>query len=230
MNFVRLIESSYSETGTTSKDLQDFFASLQQLSAFSEIDRAGGLIFPLDRQQDDTEFLKKLSQTFELHKLDINSIALHSVANPFKTEEEFWALLRHEAAQDSLQALFDRTTMAGSWQLIPDRKLQQLTVRLENVMGDAIRPSLDGNLNFDFNQSVRLTANDASGSACVLTLEPREVVEFRSIDNAGHYVLYVKDDQWFRHDDHKVQALDQMPAIPNVRMINFAITKSEPAS
>lgn len=231
VNFVKLIESSYSENGPAPQDLLNFFASLQKLPAFSQRNAADELNFPLvGKQQDANVFLAKLSESFELGKLYGYSIVLQDLPNQFKTDEEYWTILQPATGQDSLQDIFDRTD-AARWPVTPGKDLKQLTVRMENAVDDGQGLRMLGNWNFDFNQTVRLQAIDArSNRPLVLTLEPREVIEFRGIDNAGHYLAYIKDGQWFQHDDDRLKALDRMPAIENVRMINFAIIKIEVAS
>lgn len=224
MRFIELIESSYSETGPTPQDLNDFLASLQKLPAFSLLDGNGNMNFPIVGQaQDANDFLMKLSESFALHPLHANTLALKDDANAFKTHEEYWTILRPASADDSLQDVFDRTIPA-SWQVTPSKDLRQLTVRMENAVDDAQGRRMLGNRNFDFNSAVLLKTTDGKRTT-TLTLEPREVIEFVGADSTGHYIAYAKDTQWVRYDDAQVTVMDQMPAIENVRLINFVITK-----
>jgi len=227
--FVQLIESSYSETMPTRQELENFFAALQKLPAFSSLDDAQVLDFPLvGEQQDANRFLTKLSQAFALHSLHAEGIALQDDANAFKKNEEYWTVLQPLSANDTLQEVLDRTR-PGDWKLKLDHKAPHLTVRMENaIRGDH---TLLSNRNFNFNETVQLQVLTRGGRTRMLTLEPREVVEFRGSDNAGHYLVYVKDGgQWFQHNDELVTALDQMPSIDNARLINFAITKIAPGN
>lgn len=230
MRFAQVIESSYSEAGTTPAQLQELLASLQQLPAFAPRNAAGEWHFPLlHKQQDAPEFLARLSQAFALDKLYACSAVLHDGANQFKTDEEYWTVLQPAHAQASLQEVLDQTPPA-SWRITPGNDLRQLAVRLDCTVHDLQSPFPSGSANFDFNETVRLRATDCNHRTWTLTLEPREVIAFRGCDNAGHNLVYVKDSQWFRHDDAQVEALARMPAIENVRMINFAVTRVEPAS
>ena len=223
-NFVQLIENSYSETAPSRQELENFFASLQKLPAFSSLNDAGMLNFPLvGRQQDANEFLMKLSQAFELRTLYTDGLVLQNDANAFKTSEEYATILQPASASDTLQEILDRT-QPSAWQFKLRGKTRYLAVRMEN----AVNGALVSNRNFNFNQTVQLQVATADGKRMTtLTLEPREVVEFRGSDNAGHYLAYVKDGKWFQHDDEQVTALDQMPSIENARLINFIITKTE---
>lgn len=223
-SFVQLIENSYSETAPSPQELENFFASLQKLPAFSSLNDAGMLNFPLvGRQQDANEFLMKLSQAFELRTLYTDGLVLQDAANAFKTSEEYATILQPASASDTLQEILDRT-QPSAWQFKLRGKTRYLTVRMEN----AVNGAQVSNRNFNFNQTVQLQVSMADGKGTTtLTLEPREVVEFRGNDNAGHYLVYVKDEQWFRHDDAQVTALDRMPSMDNALLINFAITKAE---
>lgn len=225
--FIQLIESSYSATGATREALVNFSVSLQKLPAFSSRNTAGGLDFPLvNKQQDVNDFLMRLSESFALGELYGYPIILMDFRNELKANAEYWTILAPATVQDSLQDLFDRTH-AADWLVRRGQEPLQLTV----AIADGSELGKLGNLNFDFNQSVRLRATDAStGEALVLTLEPREVVEFRGIDDQGHYLIYFKDGQWFRHDDERVQTFARMPAIEQVRMINFAVVTVESGS
>ncbi|MFC7206204.1 hypothetical protein ACFQOZ_04765 [Comamonas endophytica] len=227
MKFVQLIENIHSETAPTQEDLAGFFASLQKLPSFSALNARGDPEFTIvGRAQDANDFLIKLSESFALHKL--HTMALKDDNNAFKTDEEYWTILRPATAQDSLQDILDRTAPA-SWQVTPGQELRQLTIRMENDVDDGQGPRILGNRNFHFDQVVRLKTNDGKQTT-VLTLEPREVIEFIGTDNTGHYIAYAKDEQWIRYDDGQVTVLDRMPAIENARMINFAIVKIETQS
>lgn len=231
-SFMQLIADTYSETGPTRQQLSDFFASVQQLPAFSAInaDNAdNALDFPIvGRQQDTDEFLTKLSQSFQLHALYASEITLHGGLDTFATEGQYWTILQPSSTDDTLQTVLDRPPASG-WQLSLQRPRPHLTVRLENAMHDTQGLHLLGHRNFDFNQAVRLHTTEGNLTT-ILTLEPREVIEFRGTDQAGHYVVYAKDEQWVRYDDAQVTALSQMPALEQVRFVNFAITHIETAS
>src|SRR5690606_10008225 len=136
--------------------------------------------------QDANEFMIRLSESFELSKLNGNAIELHDETNGFKTEGEYWTLLRPANAHDSLQDLFDQTGPA-KWLVTPGENMRQLSVRIANNIphpGNDNPPVLSSR-NFNFNQSLRLKATDATTNRpLVLTLEPRGVMEFV----AGHYL------------------------------------------
>lgn len=221
-NFIELIDKSYSDNGPTPQELTDFFASLQQLPAFASTNDAGEWDFPIvGRQQDFSEFLTKLSHSFGLHTARGLHLALDDDTNQFKNPQEYWTILQPASSDDSLQDMFDRTQGAG-WRYAESRDMaQRLTVKTDNTL-HLQPPQMHSNRHFDFNQTVRLQFTEGD-TTTTITLEPREVVEFRGIDNAGHYVVYTKDEQWVRHDDDQVTALSQMPAIENARFINFAI-------
>lgn len=228
-SFLQLIAHTYSEAGPTRQQLSDFFATVQQLPAFSAINADNALDFPIvGRQQDTDEFLMKLSESFQLHALYASEITLQGGLDKFATEAQYWTILQPFSPDDTLQAILDRTPAAG-WQLSLQRPRPHLTVRLENSMQDPQGLRLLSNHNFDFNQPVRLHATEGNLTT-ILTLEPREVIEFRGTDQAGHYVVYAKDEQWVRYDDAQVTELSQMPALEQVRFINFAITHIETAS
>lgn len=226
-SFIQLIESSHSDIAPTQQALQNFFDKLQKLPAFATRNPEGELAFPIVGQQRDAdEFLTKLSQAFALHTHYDESIALKDHVNSFNIDAQYWTTLPPTGSNDNLQDLFDRTK-PGDWNVKPGRDTKYLTVRIENAPPDA-PGGLHDNKHFDFNQTVRLQTTMPNGEASmVYTLEPREVIEFRGRDNAGHYVAYVKDGQWFQHDDSRVTPIDQMPAIANVRLINFAVTRAE---
>lgn len=226
MHFIELIESSYSETGPAPADLMNLLASLQKLPAFSMRNAAGTLEFALGDGQDASEFLMRLSESFSLQQLYGHAIALHDDNNAFKTDEEYWTILRPASAHDSLQDVFDRIK-PEDWRVTPGENLRQLTVRIEDAVEDEEGRHLLGSRNFDFNATVRLKATDAiTHRPLVITLAPREVMEYVP----GHYLIHAKDGLWFRHNDSRVQALERMPAIEQVRFINFAVVKVEPAS
>ncbi|WP_159910607.1 hypothetical protein [Pantoea sp. 18069] len=229
--FVKLIESTYSQAGPMREDLSNFFASLQALPAFSQVNAAGEWRFQIvGRQQDASEFLMKLSESFDLSALYGTAIALKDFNNQFSTSHEYWTVLKISSPDDSLQDIFDSTDAAG-WRVSPGAQPRQLTVRIDSARHDASGTHMLGTGNFDFNQAVILHATDAAdNSRLTITLEPREVIEFRGADNAGHYRVYAKDGKWSRHDDDQIHTLDQMPAIDNARLINFAIAKIETAS
>lgn len=227
--FMQLITDTYSETGPTRQQLSDFLAAVQQLPAFSAINADNALDFPIvGRQQDTDEFLTKLSQSFQLHALYASEITLHGGLDTFATEAQYWTILQPASPDDTLQAILDRTPAAG-WQLSLQRARPHLTVRLENARQDPQALGLISHRNFDFNQAVRLHATEGNLTT-ILTLEPREVIEFRGTDQSGHYVAYAKDAQWIRYDDDQVTALSQMPALEQVRFINFAVTHIETSS
>lgn len=225
--FLALLKSSYSETGAASKDLQDFFDSLQKLLAFASLDAAGEPKFPITgREQDSSDFLMKLSQSFALHTLYAKTIALHDDGNGLKTEAEYWSILPPASADDSLQDVFDRTP-AAKWHITPRQDVQYLSVRVKNAAHDA-QDKRPGHRNFNFNQAVRLqVAQGDRNRRVIFTLEPREVIEFLDGDDGGHYRVYAKDGKWVQHDDDQLTILDQMPELEEVRMINFAITRVE---
>lgn len=227
--FMQLIADTCSETGPTRQQLSDFLAAVQQLPAFSAINADNALDFPIvGRQQDTDEFLTKLSQSFQLHTLYASEITLRGGLDTLRSEGQYWTILQPASPDDTLQAVLDRTP-AADWQLLLQRPRPHLTVRLENAMHDAQGRHLLSNRNFDFNQPVRLHATEGNLTT-VLTLEPREVIEFRGTHQSGHCVVYAKDAQWVRYDDDQVTALSQMPALEQVRFINFAITHIETAS
>lgn len=208
--------------GAKEVDPSPFFASLQKLPAFSSLNAAGELEFPIVGAGLDIDvFLTKLSQSFALHKLYAN-MALKDDNNALKTAEQYWTVLRPAGAQDSLQAVFDRTDPA-LWQLTPANELRQLTVRMANASQDGL-----DHRNFDFNQNVLLKTVEGNRTT-ILTLEPREVIEFAGTGSAGQYVTYGKntDQQWSRFDNQQGTVLDRMPALEKVRWINFAIKKIE---
>ncbi|MEG1680216.1 MAG: ubiquitin carboxyl-terminal hydrolase family protein [Stenotrophomonas sp.] len=226
--FMQLIADTCSETGPTRQQLSDFLAAVQQLPAFSAINADNALDFPIvGRQQDTDEFLMKLSESFQLHALYASEITQDGL-DKFATEAQYWTILQPSSPDDTLQAVLDQTPAAG-WQLSLQRPRPHLTVRVENAVQDpqGLRPL--SHRNFDFHQTVRLHATEGDLTT-ILTLEPREVIEFRGTDQAGHYVVYAKDEQWVRYDDAQVTALSQMPALEQVRFINFAITHIETAS
>lgn len=224
LEFIALIESSSAATGVAPTVLQNFFASLQQLPAFSSLAPSGTLKFSLAGElRDASEFLESLSTSFALGELYGHPIILNDYLNRTKSDEVYWTILQPAAPVDSLQDLFDHA-LAEEWLVMPGRAASQLTVAVADE-------HLFGTLNFDFNQSVQLRATDSStAEPLLLTLEPREVVEFQGGRSGGHYLSYIKDGQWFRHDDHQVEALERMPAVQQVRFINFAVVSIEPGS
>lgn len=227
--FMQLIADTYSETGPTRQQLSDFFAAVQQLPAFSAMNAENAPDFPIvGRQQDTDEFLTRLSESFQLHALYASEITLHGGLDQFATDAQYWTVLQPTSPDDTLQAVLDRTP-AAAWQLSLQRPRPHLTVRMENARHATQGPGLLSNRNFDLNQAVRLHTTEGNLTT-ILTLEPREVIEFRGTDQAGHYVVYAKDGQWVRYDDDQVTALTQLPALEQVRFINFAITHIETAS
>jgi len=221
-SFIALIDKSFSDNGPTPQELSDFFDLLQQLPAFASKNEAGQWRFPIVGQQHDlNEFLKKLSESFALHTARGINLALKDDTNQFKSQEAYWTILQPVSSDDTLQAMFDRTQGAG-WEYNESLDVaERLTVKIDNTL-HLQASQMHSNRRFDFNQTVRLRFTEGEMTT-TLILEPREVVEFRGIDNAGHYVVYAKDEQWVRYDDDQVTVLSQMPAIENARFINFAI-------
>lgn len=216
--FIQLIDSTHSASGPTSQELRGFFDNLLSLPAFKDFSIIG-------TQQDASDFLLKLSQSFALHEIEGSSLVLNDDNNQFRTDAEAntWLLLKPTSTDDSLQDLFDRTS-PGDWKFDFRSGLQHLTVKIDNFgHGTEV---LYRNANFDFNEPVQLQV--ANGNLIdTLTLEPREVIEFRGTANQGHYIAYAKDDKWVRYNDHRVEVLGRMPSIENVRLIHFAIRRIE---
>ena len=213
--WIQLIENTYSEREPTPQELTDFFNSLQQLPEFKD--------FTIVGTQDAEGFMTALSQSLALHEINAGSIALRDGSNASKSDGQYWTTLQSASSDDSLQAVFDRTPPAD-WRFEPRKGPQYLTVKLDDSHHAA--PS---HRNFDFNQTVQLQITNGDLTE-TLVLEPREVMAFSGIDNAGHYVFYAKDAQWVRYDDEQVTVLTQMPSIENVRFINFVIQSVESRS
>lgn len=212
---IELIKNTYSEAEPAQLGLAEFLQSLQQLPEFTGFPIVG-------TQHEAGEFLAKLSQAFALNEINAGSMALHDDNNGLKAEAQYWTILKPAGAEDSLQEVFDRTPATG-WSFEPQKGMF-LTVAMDNSSHD--EQSTHSHRNFDFNQTVQLKIIQGNQTE-ILTLEPREVVEFRGTGNDGHYVVHAKDEQWVRYDGKQVTMPGRMPSIENARLINFAVREIE---
>lgn len=114
---------------------------------------------------------------------------------------------------------------------VNDFKRIAISVISNDMYGNKVAGRLSG---IDIDAVVKLPVfDDKTQKNMIATLEAREVVvHYGATVNSGHYIAYLKnnDDKWMTHNDDKVTKGGWNSANGDPRLINFVVTKIEPAA
>ncbi len=222
-DFMHLIMSAYAETGVVRNELDAFLQSLQKLEAFNA-GAHGKLKFQITGKQNDaSEFLAKLSESFGLSALMGSTVGL---GKDYAIAGEYWVSMGLQAGDGTLQGALNHAQHAQvtpDWEVSDIENLNQLTVK----MTDFLQVDTSG---FDFNQGVELTVKDqTSGQKFLLTIQPTQVVAYQGDGINGHYYTYTKEKngQWMQHNDGRVTGSPRIPGGEKPSLVNFAVSSKK---
>ncbi len=218
-DFIHLIMGAHAETGLVSNELDAFLRSLQQLAAFNakKEDQFGFQI--IGRQNDASEFLARVSESFGLSALMGSTVDLDK---GYVISGEYWATMVLQTGDGTLQGALNQARNvqgAPDWVVSDIEQLGQLPLRLDHSQ------QVD-TAQFDFDQLVQVVVTDQkSQQKSRLTLQPMQVIAHQGTAQSGHYYTYTKehDGRWTCHDDVRVTVSPRIACGGKPTLINFSV-------